>query len=152
MKKLLALGSLIALSLALTQGMAQAQSGKVTIITSYAKDVTDPYKKAFEKANPGITLDIQNRNTNSAVKMIEETKSNNQIDLMWASAPDAFEVLKSKNLLMKYQPKAKDIAEKVGAFPINDKDGTYFGFAASAILDVILEGAVSVATEASGLY
>ena len=131
MKKLFTLGSLVALGLALAQGMAHAQSGKVTIITSYAKDVTDPYKKAFEKANPGITLDIQNRNTNSSVKMIEETKSNNQVDLMWASAPDAFEVLKSKKLLMKYQPKAKDIAEKVGAFPINDKDGTYFGFAAS---------------------
>ena len=130
-KRFFTLGSLVALGLALAQGAALAQSGKVTIITSYAKDVTDPYKKAFEKAHPSITLDIQNRNTNSAVKMIEETKSNNQVDLMWASAPDAFEVLKSKNLLTKYQLKAKDIPEKVGAFPINDKDGTYFGFAAS---------------------
>ncbi|MDB5508496.1 MAG: bacterial extracellular solute-binding family protein [Hyphomicrobiales bacterium] len=110
---------------------AQAPSGKVSVVTSFAKDVTDPFKRAFEKAVPGVTLDVQNRNTNAAVKLIEETRSNNQIDLMWASAPDAFEVLKGKTLLMKYSPQATGIPDKVGSFPINDKDGFYFGFAAS---------------------
>jgi len=110
---------------------AQAPSGKVTVVTSFAKDVTDPFKRAFEKAVPGVTLEVQNRNTNAAVKFIEETKANNQIDLMWASAPDAFEVLKGKKLLQTYKPKATGIPEKVGSYPINDKDGAYFGFAAS---------------------
>ena len=27
---------------------AQAPSGKVTVVTSFSKDVTDPFKKAFE--------------------------------------------------------------------------------------------------------
>ena len=114
-------------------GMAfgQAPSGKVTVVTSFSKDVTDPIKKAFEKANPGTTLEVQNRNTNAGVKFVEETKGNNQTDLFWASAPDAFEVLKGKGLLTKYQPKATGIPEMVGAFPINDRDGFYFGFAAS---------------------
>ncbi len=110
---------------------AQAPAGKVSIVTSFAKDVTDPFKRAFEKAYPGVTLDVQNRNTNAAVKFLEETRSNNQLDLMWASAPDAFEVLKAKGLLQKYAPKATGIPEKVGSYPINDKDGFYFGFAAS---------------------
>ena len=110
---------------------AAAQTGKVTVVTSFAKDVTDPFKKAFEKAYPGTTLEVQNRNTNAAVKFIEETKSNNQTDLMWASAPDAFEVLKGKSLLQKYAPKATGIPDKIGAFPINDPEGNYFGFAAS---------------------
>ncbi len=110
---------------------AQAPAGKVTVVTSFAKDVTDPFKRAFEKAYPGVTLDVQNRNTNAAVRFIEETKSNNQIDLMWASAPDAFEVLKNKKLLQAYKPKATGIAEKVGTYPVNDPDGYYFGFAAS---------------------
>jgi phosphoglycerate transport regulatory protein PgtC len=110
---------------------AGAQSGKVTVVTSFAKDVTDPFKKAFEKAHPGTTLEVQNRNTNAAVKFIEETKANNQIDLMWASAPDAFEVLKGKGLLQKHQPKATGIPDKVGSYPINDPGGFYFGFAAS---------------------
>ncbi|MBM3538966.1 MAG: ABC transporter substrate-binding protein, partial [Alphaproteobacteria bacterium] len=111
--------------------LAQAPSGKVTVVTSFAKDVTDPFKKAFEAAHPGATLEVQNRNTNAAVKFIEETKANNQVDLMWASAPDAFEVLKGKKLLQAYKPKATGIPEKVGSYPINDRDGMYFGFAAS---------------------
>ena len=110
---------------------ASAQTGKVTVVTSFAKDVTDPFKKAFEKAHPGVTLDVQNRNTNAGVKFVEETKANNQTDLFWASAPDAFEVLKGKGLLQKYQPKAAGIPDKIGAFPVNEPEGHYFGFAAS---------------------
>lgn len=113
-----------------TATMAFAQ-GKVTVVTSFSKDVTDPIKSAFEKANPGITLDVQNRNTNAGVKYLDETKSNPQVDLFWASAPDAFEVLKGKGLLQKYKPTAEGIPDKIGAYPINDPDGFYFGFAAS---------------------
>src|ERR1044072_2234765 len=83
----------VLISAALLTGTASAQSGKVTVVTSFAKDVTDPFKQAFEKANPGVTLDVQNRNTNAGVKFVEETKANNQVDVFWASAPDAFEVL-----------------------------------------------------------
>ena len=114
-----------------TAAFAQAPTGKVTVVTSFAKDVTDPVKKAFEAAVPGATLEVQNRNTNAGVKYLEETKSNNQVDLFWASAPDAFEVLKGKGLLQKYAPKASGIPEKIGQFPINDPAGFYFGFAAS---------------------
>ena len=71
----------------LQHAFAQAPAGKVTVVTSFSKDVTDPIKKAFEKANPGLTLEVQNRNTNAGVKFVEETKANNQIDLFWASAP-----------------------------------------------------------------
>jgi ABC-type Fe3+ transport system substrate-binding protein len=110
---------------------AQTASGKVTVVTSFSKDVTDPFKKAFEKANPGLTLEVQNRNTNAGVKFIQETASNNQVDLFWASAPDAFEVLKTRKLLTAYKPKVAGIPAKIGSYPINDPDGFYFGFAAS---------------------
>src|SRR5215207_5724887 len=124
---------LAALSLAWLAGPASARAptGKVTVVTSFSKEVTDPFKKAFEKAVPGTTLEVQNRNTNAGVKFVEETKANNQVDAFWASAPDAFEVLKGKGLLHRYQPKATGIPEKIGAFPINDPQGFYFGFAAS---------------------
>lgn len=120
----------LALTILFAAGAAQAQ-GKVTVVTSFSKEVTDPLKKAFEKAVPGTTLEVQNRNTNAGVKFLEETRGNNQVDLFWASAPDAFEVLKGKKLLMPYKPKATGIAEKVGSYPVNDKDGFYVGFAAS---------------------
>ena len=40
-------------------------------------------------------------------------------------------MLKGKKLLDAYKPKATGIAEKVGSYPVNDKDGFYSGFAAS---------------------
>jgi len=40
-------------------------------------------------------------------------------------------VLKKDALLQKYQPRAQGIADKVGSYPINDRDGFYVGFAAS---------------------
>jgi phosphoglycerate transport regulatory protein PgtC len=121
----------VALGLVFAATAASAQGGKVTVVTSFSKDVTDPIKKAFEKAAPGTTLEVQNRNTNAGVKFLEETKGNNQVDLFWASAPDAFEVLKGKKLLEAYKPRATGIAEKVGSYPVNDKDSFYSGFAAS---------------------
>mgnify|MGYP002040601581 CR=1 FL=1 len=42
---------------------APALAGTVTVITSFPKDLTQAYKTAFEKANPGITLEILNKNT-----------------------------------------------------------------------------------------
>ena len=122
---------LLCAALVSTTVHAQAPAGKVTVVTSYSKDVTDPVKKAFEATVPGMTLEVQNRNTNAGVKYLEETRANNQVDLFWASAPDAFEVLKGKSLLQPYKPKATGIPEKIGQFPINDPKGFYFGFAAS---------------------
>jgi len=121
----------LAVLAALSPAQAQAPTGKVTVLTSFSKDVTDPFKKAFEAAHPGTTVEIQNRNTNAGVKLLEETRSANQVDIFWASAPDAFEVLKSKKLLQVYKPKASGIPAKIGAYPINDPDGYYSGFAAS---------------------
>lgn len=109
---------------------AQQLENKVVIITSFSKDVTAPFAQAFEKKYPGTKAEVQNRNTAAAVAFIRETRSNPP-DLMWASAPDAFEVLKKNTLLQKYAPKAAGLAAKVGAYPINDPDGFYVGFAAS---------------------
>jgi ABC-type Fe3+ transport system substrate-binding protein len=109
---------------------AQDLESKVVIVTSFSKDITTPFAQAFEKKYPGTKAEIQNRNTAAAVAYIRETKSNPP-DIMWASAPDAFEVLKKNSLLQKYKPKAQGIADKVGAFPINDPEGYFSGFAAS---------------------
>ena len=35
---------------------ATAQAGTVTVVTSFPKELTQAYKTAFEKANPGIRL------------------------------------------------------------------------------------------------
>jgi ABC-type Fe3+ transport system substrate-binding protein len=121
-----------AAALALIAGPVSAQGleDKVVIVTSFSKDLTGPLAQAFEKKHPGTKAEIQNRNTAAAVAFIRETRSSPP-DLMWASAPDAFEVLKKNSLLQKYKPKTQGIAEKVGSYPVNDPDGFYVGFAAS---------------------
>jgi ABC-type Fe3+ transport system substrate-binding protein len=113
-----------------TSAFAQAIGNRLVIVTSFSKDVTDPFAQAFQKKYPGTRVEVQNRNTNAAVTFIRETRSSPP-DIMWASAPDAFEVLKKDKLLFKYQSQAPGIAQKVGTYPINDPDGFFTGFAAS---------------------
>ncbi len=110
---------------------ALAAEGKLVVVTSYPPDTTETVKKAFEQKHPSIQVEMLKKKTTAGIKYLQETAGNNTSDLFWASAPDAFEVLKGDNLLQKYQVKVTGIPEKIGAFPINDPDGYYKGFAAS---------------------
>jgi len=74
-------------------------------------------------------VEMLKKKTTAGVKYIQETASNNSSDLFWASAPDAFEVLKGDGLLQKYEVKAQGIPDVIGSYPINDPDGFYRGFA-----------------------
>lgn len=123
--------TLSATAAALMMSSAMAFASTVTVVTSFPRDLTDPFKAAFEAAHPGTTLEVVNRNTNAAVSHLQETRSANSVDLMWASAPDAFEVLKADGLLSKVEVKSEGIPDTIGGYPINDPDGSYFGFAAS---------------------
>lgn len=124
--------------LALTAGLvaclalpAQAFEKQLTVVTSYPKDLTTAFKQAFEKQHPDVKVEMLKKKTTAGVKYIQETASNNSSDLFWASAPDAFEVLKEDGLLAKYTVKATGIPDVIGSYPINDPDGFYKGFAGS---------------------
>ncbi len=131
MSKKSALFTLAAGALAILATPVLAAEGNLTIVTSFPKDLTAVFATAFEKKNPGLKVEVLNKNTNAGIKYLEETAGSNTSDIFWASAPDAFEVLKGDKLLVQYRPKAAGIPDKVGAFPINDPDGYYVGFAAS---------------------
>ena len=119
-----------AFALAVTAAHAQGIGDKLVIVTSFSKDLTVPFASAFEKKYPGTKVEVQNRNSAAAIAFIRETRSSPP-DIFWASAPDAFEVLKKNALLQKYKPQAQGVADKVGSYPINDPEGFYTGFAAS---------------------
>lgn len=129
-KSLACIACVAALALAVPAAFGQGLEGKVVIVTSFSKDLTTPFAQAFEKKHPGTKVEVQNRNSAAAIAFIRETRSSPP-DIFWASAPDAFEVLKKNNLLQKYQPKADGVAAKIGAYPVNDPAGFYTGFAAS---------------------
>jgi ABC-type Fe3+ transport system substrate-binding protein len=121
----------LALAVAAVPFSAGAVENKLVVVTSYPPDTTNTVKAAFEKKNPGIKVEMLRKKTTAGIKYLQETAGNNRSDMFWASAPDAFEVLKGDGLLQKYEVKVKGIPEKVGAFPINDPEGYYKGFAAS---------------------
>ena len=105
-----------------------AQAGTVTVLTSFPKELTTAYQKAFEAANPGIKIEILNKNTTAAVAYVRELPEGQRPDIMWASAPDAFEVL-ARNKLLTAAPETRNPAApaKIGNYPLNDPQGLYYG-------------------------
>lgn len=100
----------------------------VTVLTSFPRELTAAYKSAFEKRNPDLRLEILNKSTVAGIAFVRETAAGQRPDVFWASAPDAFEVLKRDNLLVAAgdvdNPK---IPAKIGNYPINDPKGYYKG-------------------------
>ncbi|EWM43689.1 bacterial extracellular solute-binding family protein [Bordetella holmesii 41130] len=117
-----------ALAAALLAATTPALAGTVTVITSFPKDLTQVYKAAFEKANPGITVEILNKDTVSGIAFVRETPAGQRPEVFWASAPDAFEVLGRDKLLAKAPDVLnKAVPDKIGNYPINDPSGLYMG-------------------------
>lgn len=127
MKKLLCSSIAVA---AMTASIASAEE-KITVITSYPDSMTSLIKAGFEKAHPEYDLEVLNKKTSAGVKYVQETTGNNRTDIFWASAPDAFEVLKNNDLLADVKVRSDGIPDKIGTYPLNDPDGFYYGFAAS---------------------
>ena len=125
------LSSLI-LSLACFTGISYAEEigddkKKLVIVSSFPKEMTLVFETAFETVNPDIDVEVIKKKTTDGLKYIEE----NPVDLFWVSAPDAFEVLKEKQLLQRYRPKARGIPRRIGGYPVNDPEGFYSGFSAA---------------------
>ena len=127
MKKLL-IGSVAASGL--MAGGAWAAE-KIVVVTSFPEEMTAVIEKAFEGAHPEYDIEILNKSTSSGVKYVQEIASANTADIFWASAPDAFEVLKTDGKLAKITPNVTGIPDVIGSYPMNDADGHYYGFAAS---------------------
>ncbi len=120
------ISSVAALALTATGALAD---GKITVITSFPDSMTGPIEAAFEAAHPDYDLEILNKKTSAGVKYIQEIAGDNTADIFWASAPDAFEVLKTNDLLASVEVASDGIPDKIGAYPLNDPAGYYYGFA-----------------------
>jgi ABC-type Fe3+ transport system substrate-binding protein len=123
---LISLKSTLAAALLGLAAAAHAQQ-QVVIVTSFPKELTEAYKKAFEAKNPGIKVEILNKPTPAGVAYIREAPASNKPDVFWVSAPDAFEVLATEKLLAKIESPAKEVPAKIGNYPINDPQGFYLG-------------------------
>jgi phosphoglycerate transport regulatory protein PgtC len=81
-----------------------------------------------------VRVVIKQQQTNQGVTYLRETRAKPDADVFWVSSVDAFLSLKQDGLLDRValpRELAARIPAGVGDFPINDPDGTYFGFAVS---------------------
>ncbi len=99
----------------------------ISVITSFPKELTEAYKKAYEAKYPNDKVEILNKNTSAGIAYVREQSAGSRPEIFWASAPDAFEVLASAKLLQKVDGGNPNIPAKVGSYPINDPEGLYLG-------------------------
>jgi len=117
----------------LIPGLA-ASAGEVVVLTSFPKELFESYRTAFEKVHPGVTVVVKSKQTSAMVAYVKETRANPDADLVWASATDAFAVLKGEGLLSSHALPAgiaERIPQAIGPYPVHDPEGHYFGFALS---------------------
>lgn len=119
------LTAFLAAAFMLHTGLAMAVT--ISVITSFPKELTEAYKKAYEAKYPNDKIEILNKNTSAGIAYIREQSAGNRPEVFWASAPDAFAVLASAKLLQKVAGGNPNIPDKVGNYPINDPDGLYKG-------------------------
>ncbi len=111
----------------LTIVSSAALADTITVVTSFPKELTEAYKKAYEKKYPADKVEILNKGTPAGMAYVREQPAGSRAEIFWASAPDAFEVLASEKLLQKVDLPAGGIPEKVGSYPVNDPEGFYRG-------------------------
>jgi len=79
----------VAVAAALLPLSAAAET--ITVVTSFPKELTAAYKKAFEAKYPNDKLEILNKNTAAGIAYVREQPVGQRPEIFWASAPDAFE-------------------------------------------------------------
>ena len=117
----------VMLAATITLFAGQACADTISVITSFPKELTEAYKKAYEAKNPGDKVEILNKNTSAGIAYVREQTAGSRPEVFWASAPDAFEVLASAKLLQKVDGGNPNIPANVGTYPINDPEGFYIG-------------------------
>ncbi len=119
------LAATLATGLSLISGPTSADN--ISVITSFPKELTEAYKKAYEAKYPADKVEILNKNTAAGIAYVREQSAGSRPEVFWASAPDAFEVLATAKLLQKVDSGNPNIPAKVGSYPINDPEGLYKG-------------------------
>lgn len=106
---------------------AAALADTVTVVTSFPKELTAAYKKAYETRYPNDKLEVLNKNTAAGIAYVREQPVGSRPEVFWVSAPDAFEVLSSSKLLTKIGIGDPSLPQKIGNYPVNDPEGYYRG-------------------------
>lgn len=105
--------------------------GNLRVVTSFPASMTSVFQQSFKQQYPEIDISFEKKKTGAGIEYLESLKEQNTIDLFWASSPDAFELLKAKELLSTYAPTMQGIPATAAGISLNDPDNQYHGFALS---------------------
>ncbi|RDI58002.1 ABC transporter substrate-binding protein [Microvirga subterranea] len=110
-------------------GFADEKVRAVRVLTSFPPQFLEPFQSAFRTRHPELSLEFVQRKTTTAVADIVGER--HRADIFWASAPDAFEILKRAGRLAALKPRPTGAPDLIAGYPVNDPDMTYLGFALS---------------------
>ncbi len=105
-------------------------TSKLNILTSFPPAFYQPFQQKFSQLHPDIELNIRNKKTTAGLSYLQR-QSNHHIDIFWASAPDAFDILNQAGLLEQINDTPFPFPAELHGYPLKDKDNHYLGFALS---------------------
>lgn len=109
---------------------AEDSGQQLNILTSFPPDFYQNFKSAFSARHPDIQVIIRNKKTTAGIKYLMRQPENN-IDLFWASAPDAFDILDNAGLLAEVSDVDFDYPHSISGYPLRQEKNRYLGFALS---------------------
>jgi phosphoglycerate transport regulatory protein PgtC len=114
-----------ALTLGLMTAFAAAHAGTVTVVTSFPKELTRPTRRHSRSANPGIKIEILNKNTTASIAYVRELPAGQRPDVMWAGAPTPSRCWPRQAAAARARGQEEPAPAKIGNYPINDPEGMY---------------------------
>lgn len=122
--RLLMMATALATGLA---GSAYARDDRVVVMTSYPDDMVSLFEAAFEKANPGVAVQVVWKHAREAAAALRQS-DHGGVDVYWTPSVGTFPAMRDAGL---FQPLAVDRAAlpgRIGAQPISDPKGFYEAF------------------------
>jgi ABC-type Fe3+ transport system substrate-binding protein len=121
-----------ALTIAFAQSFAQdAPRDKLVVMSSYPDDMAALYKSAFEKAHPGVQVEILRQGSNDALKILRQPDQG-KVDVYWAAAQGNFMALAKDGAFRHLDMPLGGLPIGIGGFPISDPAFYYTAFEVAA--------------------
>jgi iron(III) transport system substrate-binding protein len=107
--KLISAASRALLAAALSLGaVSTAAASELLVYTAIEADQLEAYKQAFEKDNPGITINWVRDSTGIVTAKLLAEKDNPQADVVWGLAATSLMLLDNEGMLLPYAPAGLD--------------------------------------------
>jgi iron(III) transport system substrate-binding protein len=91
--------------LALAFAVGAEAATKLKVYTAFEPEQLEPYKRAFEKANPDIEIQWVRDSTGIITARLLAEKANPQADAVWGLAASSLMILDQQDMLEPYAPK-----------------------------------------------